>query len=321
MHVRNLDGECYRDAVARQRAHQEAWLTKGYAPRGFYVKDFCLLEQDGIFHLFHIAGTPGVSCCLPGNELWFGHATTRDFCSWDTLEPCFYVAPGAWDGGHVFAPYVVAHCSTFWMFYTGCAIDNTQRIGIAVSEDLHHWRRLFDQPVIRPEIYPWAFCPTSGGSACRDAHVSRWNDTFSLYYTAVTADGRACVARASSRNLLQWNDEGPAYISNGLLHCESSNVQEIDGRYLLFFGGHHEYWSYVISDNPYHWPAQQPRPLGHRLTAMEVVRRRDPHWLVAYFTFDSYRLYLGEIDWSVNEPRIRQIDHEKELARYDLPVG
>ena len=109
MNPSNPDYQCYLDAVARQRAHQEDWLKVGYAPLGFYLKDFCLHEVGGTWHLYHIAGTPGVSCCLPGNEIWFGHATTKDFVTWETHEPCFFIDPQGWDHGHVFAPLPPSH--------------------------------------------------------------------------------------------------------------------------------------------------------------------------------------------------------------------
>jgi len=318
MQIRNLDFECYRDAVEKQQTFQEDWLQVGYAPRGFYLKDFCIIEVNGDFHLFHIAGTPGVSCCLPGNEIWFGHAVTKDFLSWRTLEPCFYIQPGAWDEGHVFAPYVLAKEGLYWMFYTGCAIDNTQRIGAATSTDLQNWRRIAAQPVIRPELYEWAFCPTEMGAACRDPHICRWQDQYSLYYTAVTSGGKACVARAASSDLINWHDEGPAFISATGAHCESSNVQENKGKYLLFFGGHHEYWSYVVSDNPYKWPEQEPIPLKKGITAMEVIRKKQNKWLVAYFKFETYRMFLGVIDWSDANPTIHEIQTADRLKQFGL---
>lgn len=61
MVVQNLDYECYLDAVKTHRERQEDWLREGYSPRGFYVKDFCLIKAGEIWHVFHIAGTPGVS--------------------------------------------------------------------------------------------------------------------------------------------------------------------------------------------------------------------------------------------------------------------
>lgn len=314
----NPDYQCYLDAVSRQRTHQEDWLRVGYAPLGFYLKDFCLHEVDGVFHLYHIAGTPGVSCCLPGNELFFGHASTRDFRTWETHEPCLFIDPRGWDHGHVFAPYVVAHGGRHWMFYTGVATDNTQRIGLATSTDLFRWDRVGDRPIIRPEEYGWACCPTTGGSACRDPHVLRHDGAWQMYYTAVTADGRGCVARASSIDMLAWRDEGVAYVFSGWNQCESSNVQQADdGRWLLFFGGHHA-WSCVASDNPHRWPDVKPTTIRADITAMEVVRRRGARWLVAYFGLKYYRMTLGVLDWSEPEPTIRQVTEPAGLAEFGL---
>ena len=314
----NMDYKCYRDAVARQRAHQEDWLKVGYAPLGFYLKDFCLHEVDGTWHLYHIAGTPGVSCCLPGNEVFFGHATTRDFVTWETHEPCFFIDIRGWDHGHVFAPYLISHAGKHWMFYTGVATDNTQRIGVATSTDLFRWERTSDRPVIRPEEYGWAFCPTTGGAACRDAHVIEHEGLFQLYYTAVKKDGNGCVARASSTDLINWRDEGIVYGFNAWNQCESSNVQRLDdGRWRLFFGGHHA-WSYVDSDNPLRWPDVAPIKIRDDITGMEVIRRHGDRWLVAYFGLRYYRFTVGVLDWSAEEPTIVQVTQRDALREFGL---
>ncbi len=313
----NPDYQCYLDAVERSRVHQEDWLKVGYAPLGFYLKDFCLHRVDDVWHLYHIAGTPGVSCCLPGNEVWFGHATTRDFVTWETHEACFFIDVRGWDHGHVFAPYVVTHGGKHWMFYTGVATDNTQRIGVATSTDLFHWERAADRPVIRPEEYGWAFCPTRGGAACRDAHVIEHEGVFQLYYTAVTKDGRGCVARASSRDLLAWRDEGVAYAFSGWNQCESSNVQRVGDRWRLFFGGHHA-WSYVDSDNPFRWPDTTPTKVRADITGMEVIARRGDRWLVAYFGLRYSRLLVGVRDWSAPEPTIVQLTSPADLREFGL---
>ncbi|OQX86213.1 hypothetical protein B6D60_06655 [candidate division KSB1 bacterium 4484_87] len=314
--IENLDEKCYREAVREQQFHQEDWLKVGYAPKGFYLKDFCIFKHGNVYHLFHIAGTPGVSCCLPGNELWFGHATTKNFRYWETHEPCLYIDTNGWDNGHVFAPYVIEFQGKFWMFYTGVSIKNRQRIGLAVSDDLYSWRRVSKNPIITPEKYPWAFCPDDRGSACRDPHICRFGDEFSLYYTAVTREGKGCVARASSADLLHWKDGGPVFMSDQLAHPESSNVQEFEGKYFLFFGGQYEFWSYVISDDPFDWKNRKPIPLKQGITAMEVIVRKGSLWLVAYFKMDNYRLFLGTIDWAEAKPTIREIMQEAELKEF-----
>ncbi|NLG28200.1 MAG: family 43 glycosylhydrolase, partial [Chloroflexi bacterium] len=249
------------------------------------------------------------------------HATTADFCTWTTHVPCFYIDPQGWDCGHVFAPYVIEESGRFWMFYTGASIDNTQRIGVAVSDDLFAWKRASVGPVIRPEEYGWAFCPTTRGAACRDPHVVRVGDEYLMYYTAVTKEGRGCVALAASHDLMAWNDRGPAYTAPGLGHCESSNMQQRDGEYVLFFGGHYEYWSYVTADNPYGWPAQDPKPIQKGITAMEVIHKDGSKWLVAYFKKYSMRMFLGILDWTTAEPSIKEIATRRDLEAFRLDAG
>jgi hypothetical protein len=320
MPFENMDYMCYRDAVAAAKAHRRDWLREGYAPLGFYLKDFCLHEVDGTWHLYHIAGTPGVSCGLPGNELFFGHATTRDFVTWETHEACFFIDVRGWDHGHVFAPFVIAHAGRHWMFYTGVATDNTQRIGLAVSDDLFHWDRVGDRPVIRPEEYGWAYCPTSGGAACRDAHVIAHAGRFELYYTAVTRAGNGCVARASSADLLTWRDEGVVYGFSAWNQCESSNVQRRGDDWLLFFGGHHA-WSYVASDKPHRWPDVPATVLRGDITGMEVIRRAGDCWLVAYFGLADYRLRVGVLDWAAARPTITDITTPVGLREFGLGLA
>ena len=315
MNIKNLDYLCYKDAVQKQRNLQEDWLKNGYAPNGFYLKDFCIIKVKDNYHLFHIAGTPGVSCCLPGNELWFGHAITKDFVCWETHEPCFYIDTNGWDNGHVFAPYVIQAFEKYWMFYTGVSIDNTQRIGVATSENLFNWKRAIELPIIRPEEYDWAFCQTKGGAACRDPHVCLWGEKFSLYYTAVTKEGRGCIARASSNNLLDWKDEGPVFVSDKLNHPESCNVQKLGDKYLLFLGGHYD-WSYIVSHDPANWIGCKPTPLKKDITAMEVIASKKEKWLVGYFKMNNYRLFLGVIDWSVDKPAVAEINDTGALREF-----
>ena len=145
MQIRNLDFECYKDALKKQENHQENWLQTGYTPRGYYLKDFCIICVNGDFHLFHIAGTPGVSCCLPGNEIWFGHAVTQNFLSWRTMEPCFYIQPGEWDEGHIFAPYVLEKEGD-----VAAVIASSGVIPILTSSSISCWSRTRALPLPAP---------------------------------------------------------------------------------------------------------------------------------------------------------------------------
>jgi len=316
--IRNRDWEWYQINVAGHRDHQEDWLRTGYAAPGYYLKDFCLLEAGGEFHVYYILGTPGVQCCTPGNEIMIGHATTASFTRYATHQPCLYLDIHGWDNAHVFCPFVVARDGRYYMFYCGAPLDNTQRIGLAVSDDLFNFRRVTDRPVIRPEEYDWAYCPTERGAACRDPHVNRMGEEYWMYYTALTKDGKGCVARAISRDLIEWRDAGTAYVGPSDCQCESANVQEMDGKWHMFFMDQDKLaWMCLVSDSPERW-AGEPIEIAPALTAMEVIRRRDPRWLVCYFRFDPMKLFVGVIDWAETPARIKEVHDPAELAEFGL---
>lgn len=139
-----------------------------------------------------------------------------------------------------------------------------------------------------------------------------------MYYTAVKVDGNGCVARASSTDLMNWKDERIAYGFSSWNQCESSNVQQMDdGRWRLFFEGHHA-WSYVDSDNPLRWPDIAPAPIRDDVTGMEVIRRQGDRWLVAYFGLADYRMQVGLLDWSLSNPTIVQIVEAAGLKEFGL---
>ncbi|MEM6504224.1 MAG: hypothetical protein AAF711_02020 [Planctomycetota bacterium] len=88
------------------------------------------------------------------HTLWdVGHATSRDLKSWDYLGLCFERAPEpAWDAT-LATGAVVEWDGRFVMAYTG---HRTARVGVALSDDLHHWERLSDAPVTAPEAPHYA---------------------------------------------------------------------------------------------------------------------------------------------------------------------
>ena len=145
--------------------------------------------------------------------------------------------------------------------------------------------------------------------------MSFWGDEYSVYYTAVTKEGKGCIARVSSKNLIDWHDEGPVFVSHKLDHPESCNVQKLDEKYLLFFGGHYD-WSYLISESPTTWLDCKPVSLKKGITAMEVILRQGERWLVSYFKMNNYRMFLGIIDWSGNNPTIEEIQDKSKLKEF-----
>ena len=81
-----------------------------------------------------------------------GHAVSRDLVSWEYLGQTFGPGESGFDDLAVWTGSVVHDGRQWRMFYTAISTAGhhifDQRIGSAVSDDLHHWRRTSHQPVL-----------------------------------------------------------------------------------------------------------------------------------------------------------------------------
>ena len=328
MSILNVDADCYQEDKKRQGEHQEEWLKTGYAPLMMSVNGPCIYHWDGIYHTYLIVGTPGLGACAPGNQLFIGHATTTDFLRWETHEPALYIDTRGWDSGHVWNPFILEKDNRFWMLYTGAPVDNTQRIGIAVSDDLENWERVFDHPIIRPEEYGWAYCPTEQGAGCRDPYVIQQGDEYWMYYTATTKEGYGCVARAVSKDLLEWQDKGLFYQKDTVIKCEDPVIIQTDNdRILLVFNSYLDPANWkgygllsVVCDNLEESGNKDPKPVGSgdSCYAMDLINRRDNEWLVSYVHPGEHgaRMFIGVLDASGEIPNLEQASQADRIAPF-----
>ena len=130
------------------------------------------------------------------------------------------------------------------MFYTG--IDRAdggraQRIGCAVSDDLHTWTRVSDDPLVEPVP---AFYETLEGPTHAQAWRDPWvfadpeGDGWHLLVTARAAgggDGPGVAGHATSPDLLAWTVRPPLSAPAGFAHLEVMQLAWIEGRGVLLF--------------------------------------------------------------------------------------
>ena len=188
------------------------------------ILDHCVVEQDGLYHLFYLRGNPAVN---------IGHATTTDFVHWD-LEPPV-LAPGTWDSKALWAPYLIPLESGGWgMYYTGVNLLNSQQSGLAVSSTLFDWYK-WPTPVYHPDPL-WAEWTENGFAHGRDPHVLQYNGRYYMFVTAKTNTNRGAVACAVSDNLIDWEDIGPIYVHDSWHVLESVFLlQRPNGKWHMFF--------------------------------------------------------------------------------------
>ncbi len=187
------------------------------------ILDHCVVEQDGVFHLFYLRGNPAVN---------IGHATTTDFVHW-TLQPPV-LAPGTWDNKALWAPYLFSPSpGTWFMYYTGVNTVSSQQTGLAYSLDLFSWYKWSD-PIYHPDP-SWAEWSDTTFAHGRDPHVIEDNGHYYLFNTAKTNTNQGAVACAVSDDLIHWTDIGPMYVHYTWHVLESVFILKRNNKYNMFF--------------------------------------------------------------------------------------
>lgn len=320
--------------AARDRKYRHPEIDiigQGFRPVGGNVADFGVAERDGRVHFFYIErrlaeGTP----FYPGHEIYFGHASTPDFFTWEVHDPVLLVRPDTWEEAHVWAPCVVRRGDDFIMAYTGVNRHISQDIGLAFSRDLFDWKRWPNNPISPCKNVAWAAWSEDQISSCRDPnlfeHMGRWW----MNYTANTKEGASCIALASTRNFARWDDHGPICVGpaggyemrpqgghpQGSL--ESANVlrrgnkwymlvkakvREVQGSNWIIESDRHDHFDFTARRE--FWPGG----LG-----IEVVRSQGSRDLLG--TFSGGHIHFATVDWSVASPVARPITTAAELKAW-----
>lgn len=232
---------------------------------GRYVNDHALVRVDGRWHLFYTTGRSaraGRHWSPEGNELEIGHATSLDLETWEIGPPALRVGPaGSLDAGHIYAPAVIERAGVWYMFYTGTpyVTQGPEHLLLATSKDLKTWTKHPGGPVVRPDTgwasyYPPRFMGGAGGPVSgRDPFViadSRFG--YIMYYVArmrhegeqPLEEERACIAAATSPDLLNWHDRGPVLVRRiegeeryAYAHPESPVLVQRAGMNYIFWKG------------------------------------------------------------------------------------
>jgi len=318
-----LETDFWQRSLAQYYYPSGNFLADGYAPPGGEVADFTVAKKGDTYHLFHIERRVGGNCAWPGHEIYFGHSSTQDFETWERHRPVLLVEPGAWDGEHVYAPFVYPHDGWFYMFYTGLNSLNSQQIGLALSDDLMTWSRYEANPVLTPRDFDWAFWSESEACSCRDPHVVKIGDLFHLYYTAVTRDGNGCVAVATSKDLVHWTDGGPVNtiirdsdgLNEGSNHLETACVFDLGSEFVLFYN-HMRGVRINRSSSPYEFGDAAGPIVWANVSGLERIAADGESWLVAGFDNATGRFVLGILDWTQPEIKVQRITTGSQIESF-----
>ncbi len=103
------------------------------------IGDVDVVYHDGLYHLFHLV--------LPNHD-FIAHAVSTNGINWRRVNNALFIGdPGSWDDLMLWTMHVSPDPRRpgHWrMFYTGLSRreqGRIQRLGVAYSEDLYHWRK------------------------------------------------------------------------------------------------------------------------------------------------------------------------------------
>jgi len=194
-----------------------------------WIWDSWVADDGDLCHLFFLKAPRSLGS--PGKRhinATVGHATSRDLISWDYLGECFGPATGgeaAFDDLAVWTGSVVRDHDRWRMFYTAISEAGhhifDQRIGSAVSDDLHHWQRVGAAPVVLPDsrwykTLATSPAPTDGpdlensSETWRDPVVfadpggSGWHLLISARAVGAERNDDGVIAHATSADLTTW---------------------------------------------------------------------------------------------------------------------
>lgn len=296
-------------------ATEHAWVGAGafthlYDPAASggaaqYINDHCLIRAaDGTWHLFGITGNTVPPGQTPdsGLERDFAHATAPALTGpWTRQAYALHVDPDYYGEEHLWAPYVLEHDGTYYMFYAAGGQDGPA-VNLATSPDLETWTRLPSGPLFR-------------GLVARDPFVARVGDHWVMYYCEMAGPGgNHIVAARTSTDLVHWSAAStvftdPATGANSAPVTESPFVVARDGWWYLFTGprGGYEGTDVYASTDPMSFTPGQYA--GHvPAHAAEVVSDGGGDWVTNCGWYEA-GVHLAPLHWQSTAPTWQSRDN------------
>jgi len=212
-----------------------------------WVWDFWFARDGADTHIFYLQAPRSLK--NPDLRHWhtsIGHAISPDLIHWEILPDALVPSKQAdtFDNLTVWTGSIIKKNHTWHMFYTGTRREEQgaiQRIGLAFSEDLMHWQRHPDNPImeIEPQWYELLDETIWYEQAWRDPWVFEYNGRFHTLITARTNQGepdtRGVIGYANSEDLLHW-DVKPAITTPGeFSYLEVPSLACINNNWYLIF--------------------------------------------------------------------------------------
>ncbi|WP_238011916.1 family 43 glycosylhydrolase [Dactylosporangium sp. AC04546] len=239
-----------------------------------------------------------------------GHAVSTDLRRWTVLpDPLERASASAWDGTAVWTGSISPHDGRWYLFYTGVDGGGAQRVGIAVSDDLHTWQRHGAEPVAGPDPRWYAATAWRDPFVFADPAGRGWHMLVTAH-AAGEGRGRGVIGHARSADLLHWSVRPPLTRPAGFDHLQVPQVHQIDDTTILLFScqpamttlqrrnGSPLSGTWVVAGGSVGagWDVAAATPFAHpSLSAARLARDPAGGWCLLGFRDWEHGVFHGEI--------------------------
>lgn len=213
-------------------------MYTGYGFRDYEIGDVDIIKHDGVYHLFHLT--------LPNHD-YIAHAVSEDGLNWHRVRNALFIGePTEWDDDMLWTMHVTPNPykeGAWRMFYTGLCMrerGRIQRVGLAHSGDLYHWRKdnSGQYPLeISNEHYESSLDEGRHWVSFRDPFFYQENDNYYLLTTARVNHGpiirRGCVALSEETAENEFVFHPPLFHPIRYDDVEVPSLVKIKDRYYL----------------------------------------------------------------------------------------
>jgi len=219
-----------------------------YSPANQYLWDFWMIKYKKHYHLFHLQAPRNLPSPNDRHEFAsIGHAVSSNLYHWTDAGIALEKGPkGSWDDTSLWTGSTIKKGDIFYMFYTSrSSTENRkiQRVGVAFSKDLKHWKKYKNNPIIEADSqwYETSQISKDGQEHWRDPFVI-YHSSEKFYYAFICArvnfgesNSRGCIGRAISKDLLHWKVINPATIPGKFMQMEVPDVHSHKDNFYLIF--------------------------------------------------------------------------------------
>lgn len=217
----------------------------GYAPEGRFLWDSWVMPEKDGYRLYHLDAPGDPDPETRHERAQIRTAFSTDLKNWKDDGFALKSGPkGSWDDGPIWTGSTYKENGHYYKFYTGRnhRDGQTQRIGLAHSEDGIHWNRS-EKPLMEADS---RWYETNEESpvyrAFRDPFVIKNPDSgkYMMYFTAKTKDGdptyRGCIGMATADSMEgPWKQQAPVLAPGNFAEMECPQVLHKDNKWYLFF--------------------------------------------------------------------------------------